>query len=376
MYPIVARTGSKLVENFVPDGMTYCFVTSDFFPRIGGGENYVRFLSQELAKQNTVYVFCPNDLADGTIIMKNAIVCHLGFRTILGNKFVRPLTLYKKVRRLPEAILYASGPSIGDIIVLSLARILRTKCIVTYHADLDTSKFTSRLFLFVYFSFILNHFDAIVVQTDRYRETLIKRGIRNKKINLIPPGIVIENTESREIPRNESAKLLFVGQLDDNHQYKKLETLIEAMGDLPEFNLTVVGDGPLRLKFEELARALPNVEFVGNVSGQTLTRLYQSSGTLILPSNSAQEGFGVVLLEALSYGCQVITGEDAGGAELLKKVGLERNLYDGSPRNLASVIRTVNQSESEVRIDVLKSILAEYSWPSVANRVHSLAQHL
>ena len=75
------------------------------------------------------------------------------------------------------------------------------------------------------------------------------------------------------------------------------------------WELTVVGDGDLRLKYIQLARKFKidsNVKFLGNVEREKLPSIYRQSDLFILPSINKNEAFGLVLLEAMASGIPVI----------------------------------------------------------------------
>ena len=111
-------------------------------------------------------------------------------------------------------------------------------------------------------------------------------------------------------PRN-AAEVLFVGRLV---AVKGVDTLISALPDVlagrPDATLTVVGGGPERDRLAELARRLDVascVTFVGPVPHAELAKYYRRAALLVLPSR--EEGFGLVLIEALGCGCPVVASD-------------------------------------------------------------------
>ena len=102
----------------------------------------------------------------------------------------------------------------------------------------------------------------------------------------------------------EPLRVLFIGRLDS---YKRLDWLLEALVKLTTpWQLRVVGDGPKRLHFEELARglspeALP-VRFLGRLPETAKLRQLAAADLLVLPSDRSNEAFGIVQLEAMAAG--------------------------------------------------------------------------
>lgn len=127
-----------------------------------------------------------------------------------------------------------------------------------------------------------------------------------------------------EVPR-----FLYVGRFSPE---KDLETLIRAFAatrrDLPTSRLVLVGSGPLeaRLRAVVAATALEAaVEFVGSKSGVELFEEYSRATCLILPSYS--EPWGLVVNEALAFGCPAIVSSHCGCAPELIAEGVTGYVY-------------------------------------------------
>jgi glycosyltransferase involved in cell wall biosynthesis len=101
---------------------------------------------------------------------------------------------------------------------------------------------------------------------------------------------------------------IFVGQLN---QRKNIETLINAflLADLGDWQLRVVGDGPL-------ADSLPRdakIEYFGFMQPDEVSHLFLKSKVFVLPSH--EEHWGVVVLEAAAAGCVLCLSEAVGAAD-------------------------------------------------------------
>lgn len=104
-----------------------------------------------------------------------------------------------------------------------------------------------------------------------------------------------------------------------------LDLAIQAAAPLlPEFKawLVVAGDGPLRKRFEELAQDLnvqDRVSFPGRLSDEDLSLAYQAADLFILPT-LALECFGLIIIEAFSYGCPVLSSDVCAIPETMKPI--------------------------------------------------------
>lgn len=104
-----------------------------------------------------------------------------------------------------------------------------------------------------------------------------------------------------------SGKFLYVGRLS---QEKNIKPLIEVFRHLPQFRLSLIGQGPL---LEQLKRDCPsNVNILGYVPNTELANHYQQHDIFVLPS--LKEPWGLVVEEALYYGLPVIASQRVGCA--------------------------------------------------------------
>ncbi|HEX9817684.1 MAG TPA: glycosyltransferase [Patescibacteria group bacterium] len=111
---------------------------------------------------------------------------------------------------------------------------------------------------------------------------------------------------------NLSNYLLVVSRLVP---YKKIELAINACGQLGR-NLVIVGRGPSKSSLLRLAgrQTKATILFLDQVKPSKLANLYQHCQALIMPGT---EDFGIVALEANSFGKPVLINTHSGAAELI-----------------------------------------------------------
>lgn len=149
-----------------------------------------------------------------------------------------------------------------------------------------------------------------------------RAGIEVERLRLVPWGVEASSVDETQkdfvrarhgLPREF---LLFVGTVEPRKNLARLvQALDRARCDLP---LVVAGSpGWGDTGVEES----PNVKFIGFVPEVELPALYSSAAVFCYPSE--REGFGMPVLEAMSYGTPVVTSlgtsteEVAGGAAVL-----------------------------------------------------------
>ena len=117
----------------------------------------------------------------------------------------------------------------------------------------------------------------------------------------------------------------FVGRLTPQ---KGVDTLLHALARLPDASALIVGNGPMRMELEGLARELGiagRVRFVPTVPVEEVPAYLHAMDVLVLPSRTTpnwKEQFGHVLIEAMA--CEVpVIGSDSGAIpEVIGPAGL------------------------------------------------------
>lgn len=176
---------------------------------------------------------------------------------------------------------------------------------------------------------------------------------------------VDEETVLSERRNGEKIRFLFVGRLI---KWKRPEKVILTAEYLRSngigFEITVVGDGPLREKLicEVRRRKLDGVvKIVGSVDRDLVCGYYRDSDYLLFTS-TRKEGWGAVLNEAMAYGCVPIASKYAGSSLFLVKDGVNGFLFGRSDEFILCLDKAVKAFENQdVRImaESAKSVIAE-----------------
>src|SRR5262249_43866670 len=137
--------------------------------------------------------------------------------------------------------------------------------------------------------------DAIVCGSNYEQRAAIEAGIPPDRLHRIYNGIALPNVSARARINREIGplRLLFVGRFD---RQKGLDVLLSAMSQLPAelFRLVVVG-APVQDAAAFDQPQLPNVEYMGWVPHDDLSRFYAEADVLVMPSR--WESFGLDAVE-------------------------------------------------------------------------------
>lgn len=113
--------------------------------------------------------------------------------------------------------------------------------------------------------------------------------------------VTIETEDFVFKPEDKEKEIIYVGRIDYNQKrvYRVIDTWALLEKKYPDWRLTVVGDGIERKNLENKAKALElkNVSFEGFKSP---IEYYKRARILMLTSE--YEGFGLVLVEGMSFG--------------------------------------------------------------------------
>ena len=156
--------------------------------------------------------------------------------------------------------------------------------------------------------------DAITIPSDFVKESFIKKGIPESKLVKIPYGVRLERFQKIDDPDKNKFRILWVGIVDIR---KGFLYLLEAFNRFSFQNKELVVIGNISPTMKKLFRSfnLKNVIFIRHVHNSELPKYYSTSHVFALPS--IEDGFGMVLGEALACGCPIISTVNTGARDLI-----------------------------------------------------------
>jgi glycosyltransferase involved in cell wall biosynthesis len=180
--------------------------------------------------------------------------------------------------------------------------------------------------------------------------------------------------EKSPIKATTGPRFLYVGRLaTEKGLFDLLEAFRRVHEQLPESKLDFVGTGLVEAELMERTTALglrSVVEFHGSKGPDDIGPLYMSSTALILPSRT--EPWGLVVNEALSYGCPVVVSNICGCVPELVRDGVTGYSFpSGDVGALAAAMISVVRMSAD-RCSVAKKcldLIAQYTPERAADSI-------
>ncbi|MEM3638083.1 MAG: glycosyltransferase family 4 protein [Conexivisphaerales archaeon] len=171
-----------------------------------------------------------------------------------------------------------------------------------------------------------------------------------KKCNVLMGGADYNPPPTYNELKQKTPSVLFVGRLVRRKGvYDLLDAFPYVLKKIPDARLVIVGDGPERDALHKRATLLSlqsKVEFRGLLYGKELADQYSSASVVVLPSTNIQEdfadeGLGLVLIEAMMFGKPVIGTMHGGIPELVNDGENGILVPENSPEKLADAVITI-----------------------------------
>ena len=323
----------------------YLIITRSFPPEIGGMQNLMWGLANELSKNYMIKVF-----ADHHKNLKNFDEkVSFSIERVGGIKLLRK---YRKAELINEFI---KENKIKCMIAdhwksLELIKTNKKKICLIHGKEINHEKGTSlnRRILNV-----LNNVETVVANSQYTKELAIKCGIAASKIIIINPGVdpvqeldrkVIDKVEI--LLKHNSPRLITVSRFDKRKNHEKIIMTLRNLKQIyPSIIYICIGYGDEEQNIRKLVEELDlkeQVMFFKDISNELKNSLVAKSNIFVMPSviyKKSVEGFGIAYVEAAQYGIPSIGGMDGGAADAIEhqKTGL---ICDGN--NLDAIYSSIN----------------------------------
>lgn len=205
----------------------------------------------------------------------------------------------------------------------------------------------------------------IVVPSGYLVDVFARHGLKAKAV---PNFVEIERLPYRH---RDTVRPVFLSNRSFHALYN-VSCILRAFGQIqarmPQAELVVAGDGPLRERLHSEARqlGLRNVTFVGAVPPDRMTTLYDKADVYLNAPNI--DNMPASILEAAACGLPIVTSE-AGGIPYIVRNEVTALLVpcDDDAALAAAALRLFEEPGLALRLAVAAraEVLARYTWPAV-----------
>ena len=188
--------------------------------------------------------------------------------------------------------------------------------------------------------------DCITVPSTFVYRTFVEQGIPANKLRLLSYGVNLSQFQPVDKPDPQRFDMLFVGGMS---LQKGVQYLVQAYQKInhPAKSLTFAGSPSASLIKALTARGLwpEDAIVLGHMPQTELKQIMSRSHVLVLPS--IQDGFGMVMAQAMACGCPVVASNHTGAEDLMTN-GLEGFIVP--VRDVSALTNKLQQLADEPRL--------------------------
>lgn len=237
--------------------------------------------------------------------------------------------------------------------------------------------------------FVLHNCANITVVSNAMKSAIIEMGCRCQ-VDVLPMGTDLARKFVPDKNLRNSQKIIYIGRLIEQ---KGVNYLLDAFADIvndhPQATLQILGHGPehesLKIQSQNLG-IINNVSFLGGMQHDNVIKYLQASSIAVFPycrtEQSGEEGFGLVLVEALGCGCAVIASRQPAIMEIIKDKQTGLLIDEKSPQAITLAILSLlenpkvrNNLANNGRSEVLKRFDWEQIGDSYTNLINDCIHH-
>lgn len=366
---------------------------------MGGAEEYIKRIAEGLVQRgHNIKVYtsdledhlrlkklkvCKQEIINGVSVDRSHTIplhlCHYSFMPALPIKVI-----LKKIDIIHGHALMTFPSDAGALI----SRIKKIPFVFTpYFADLGPPSLMGWIYRQTLGRIVFDA-DTVVCVSEYEREIIYKNGFKTKHIEVVYPGVDIEEFQNcnynifDRYGLSNNKIILFVGRLEP---IKGVDVLIRAMPiilkEIPEARLFIIGpDFGQKKNLEDIAEKLnigDKIIFAGSLNRRELISAFLNADIFCLPSRF--EAFGIVLVEAMAAKIPVVAS-DCSAIPYVIKDGLNGLLFEpGNHKQLSSKVLTLfldnNLHESIVK-NGYHEVCERYTWSKAIDKTEWIYRSL
>ena len=308
----------------------YLIVTRSFPPEIGGMQNLMWGLANEMSKNFMIKVFA--DYHEDHKEFDDKV--NFSIERVGGIKFLR------KIRKAQLINEFLKENKVEGIIAdhwksLELIKTDKKKFCLIHGKEINHpvgSSLNKRVIK------VLNNVEKIIANSEYTKNLAINNGVDQDRVIVINPGAdPVQELNKKSLEKVESLlkvktpRLITVSRFDKRKNHEKVIMAVRNLKEIyPDIIYTCIGYGDEEEKLKKLVVELKledQVTFLKDIPTDLKNALIAKSNIFVMPSiiyKKSVEGFGIAYVEAAQYGVPSIGGKDGGAADAIihEKTGL------------------------------------------------------
>lgn len=189
---------------------------------------------------------------------------------------------------------------------------------------------------------------AFIALSDFSRDLFIRGGLPEDRIFIKPNFIEdpIKKQNSLSLNGEKENLFLYVGRISEE---KGVQQLIECwLRFKPEARLVIAGDGPMKNELESKTKGIANIQWLGQISRDEILKRLATVKALLFPTKW-YEGQPMILLEAMSMGCPIITSKIGNPQSMVDHGKTGFHFIPGDIADLYKKCRQVNENPAHTQ---------------------------
>lgn len=175
--------------------------------------------------------------------------------------------------------------------------------------------------------YTLQHIDHFLAVTELAKQALIKEGVGESKITVIPIGVNLHDFSPEHRNKNtKDIRVLYVGRLVPQKGILELvNTFLELSRKHQHIHLTIIGNGHLKKQIKNQSNSNITIK---TTPYHQIHQEYKKADIFCLlskPTPTWQEQFGMVLVEAMASGLPILTTKSGAIPEVCGSTAIYTN---------------------------------------------------
>ena len=302
----------------------YLIVTRSFPPEIGGMQNLMWGLANEMSKNFMIKVFA--DYHEDHKEFDEKV--NFSIERVGGIKFLR------KIRKAQLINEFIKDNKVEGVIAdhwksLELIKTSKKKFCLIHGKEINHpfgSGQNKRIIK------ILNNVDKVIANSEYTKNLAIQNGINQDKVVVINPGInPAKELNKKSLAQVESLlkvktpRLITVSRFDKRKNHEKIIMALRNLKQIyPDIVYICIGYGDELENIKNLVKELDlsaQVMFFKDITEELRNALIAKSNIFVMPSiihKTSVEGFGIAYVEAAQYSVPSLGGKDGGASDAIQ----------------------------------------------------------